>query len=121
MKVCIETMNDRRSEPKYILRFLFDAGSGICFWAGNEASKARFGYPILAEDLPISRQTQNALNEIIQLYDESFNWKSPTDPGTWTPVQRKEFDKKVVQTIKTAIEELGPDFRVLDEVSPRMM
>jgi hypothetical protein len=58
-------------------------------------------------------------NTLIRLYDESFNWKSPKDPGPWSPDQEKEINKRVIQTIKAAIGELGPDFRVIDEFSPR--
>jgi hypothetical protein len=36
-----------------LLRFFFDAGSGVCLWAYDAEAKARFGYPVEAEMLDI--------------------------------------------------------------------
>jgi hypothetical protein len=113
-------MNERSSHPKYVLRFFFDAGSGICFWSANEAAKLRFDYPVEVERLPLSASTQTAVNELLRLYDESFDWKNPAGPAPWTADQQKQFNLKVMETLKTAIKELGPDFEVIDGFSPRL-
>jgi hypothetical protein len=44
------------------------------------------------EELPVSRKTQDVSNGLVRLYDESFNWKFPTDPGPWTTLRQEEFD-----------------------------
>ena len=46
--------------------------------------------------------------------------KYPPDPGPWTSEQQKEFNLNVIETLKTAIEELWPDYQVIDEFSHRL-
>jgi hypothetical protein len=92
-------MSEPSSNPKYILRFFFEAGSGICFWSANEAAKLRFDYPVQVEKLPLSASTRSAVNGLLRLYDESFNWKYPPDPGPWTSKQQNEFNLKVIETL----------------------
>ncbi|MFC6661259.1 hypothetical protein [Deinococcus multiflagellatus] len=36
----------------YRLRFFFDTGSGICLWAGDPATEARYGLAVDPQTLP---------------------------------------------------------------------
>ncbi|HOE43498.1 MAG TPA: hypothetical protein PLB25_17990 [Rhodoferax sp.] len=36
------------------LRYFFDAGSGVCLWAGDDEVQVRYDYPVGLDILPIS-------------------------------------------------------------------
>lgn len=66
------------SEARYRLRLFFDAGAGICLWSQDEATKARFGYPVESSALGLAHDLVQALEGMITDYDAAFDW---TDPG----------------------------------------
>lgn len=45
----------------YEIRLAFDAGSGLCLWANNEAARDQYDYPINHWDLPLSENTRRLL------------------------------------------------------------
>ena len=66
----------------YRLRYFFDAGSGVCLWAGDAATEARYGYAVELDALPLSDETRGALGRLIAAFDRSIEWADPagTDP-----------------------------------------
>ena len=67
-----------------LLRFFFDAGSGVCLWAYDDAAKARFGYPVESSDLEIPQALRNEIEQLITDYDDTFPWD---DPGSGQSVE----------------------------------
>lgn len=59
------------------LRFFLDAGAGVCLWAQNDAMKARFGYPVELDDLPLPRDLVADLMHLMADYDASIDWDDP--------------------------------------------
>ncbi len=103
-------------KPKYVIRFLFDAGSGICFWGANEATRARFGnYPIPTEALPLSAPTIAEANELFAWYDRSVNWDNPPEAMPWSRDERERFNRAVRQLVDAVRSELGDEFEMVDE------
>lgn len=100
---------------KYILRYFFDAGAGICLWANNDAARERFGYPIDLRDLSLSENTWRRANYIMSWYDTSINWEYPPDPSPWDESEMKEFDAVAQAMLARLRRELGPDFEIIDE------
>ncbi len=101
------------------LKFMFDWGSGVCIWSGNEAAKTEFGtYPIRSHELPISNSLIKELDDLIELYDTSLN---PEDPRelVWNMSQIKAFCSAAMQTYEHLYAELGTDYyeieMILDE------
>lgn len=66
------------------LRFFFDAGSGVCLWAQDEAAKARFGYPVEAAMLDIPEYLRAEIEQLVMDYDDTFPWD---DPGSGLAVE----------------------------------
>ena len=97
------------------LRFFFDAGSGTCLWAGDDAARERFGYAIDAETLPLSPATRDALDTLIRRHDESIDWDDPAGPSPWTADEHERFSTDVRAVLDRVRSELGPGFDVVDE------
>ena len=102
----------------YRLRFFFDYGSGICFWADTAATNERFHYPIDVKQLPLSVGLQEATLALLDQYDQSINWNDPGGKGLWTTDQRQEFDELVRQLLTEVRQELGSDYEIVDQHYP---
>ena len=66
-----------------LLRFFFDAGSGVCLWAYDDAAKARFGYPVESDMLDITPELRAEIEQLLRDYDDTFPWD---DPASGEPV-----------------------------------
>jgi len=102
-------------KPRYILRFVFDAGSGVCFWSANDAARSRFGYPVALSSLPLPDELVRAGEELIARYDESFDWDAPAGPGPWTQADRDDFDRRARAFLAAARQASGPEYELRDE------
>lgn len=67
-----------------LLRFFFDAGSGVCLWAQNAEAKARFGYPVEAAMLDVPEELRAEIEQLVTDYDDTFPWG---DPASGQPVE----------------------------------
>jgi len=67
-----------------LLRFFFDAGSGVCLWAYDDEAKARFGYPVESGVLDIPAELQAEIEQLVTDYDDTFPWD---DPGSGQGVE----------------------------------
>jgi hypothetical protein len=107
------------SKPRYILRFFFDAGSGVCLWSGNKAAEERFDYPVETARLNLPPDLAADLEQLITDYDADFPWD---DPGTRDPA-RLEYLRaneeglyaRVDALLPRLREALGPEFEILDQ------
>jgi hypothetical protein len=99
----------------YRLRYFFDPGSGICLWAGNDAARSQWDYPIDARDLPLSENTWRFAHHLCSWYDTSIDWAYPPDPSPWDATERARFNLSAQRFLSILQDQLGPDFEVLDE------
>ena len=53
-------------EQKYRIKFFLDYGSGTYFWSGNAKTKAKFGYPIKPDELPLSLESIKKVKKFLQ-------------------------------------------------------
>lgn len=100
---------------RFVLRFFFDAGAGICFWAGNDAANERFGYAVDAADLPLTEETRAAVDALIVRFDESVDWNDPMSAGPWSRDEELEFAAAARDVLARVRHELGENFDVRDE------
>jgi hypothetical protein len=100
---------------RYRLRYFFDPGADICFWAANDAARERFGYPINARELPLTENTWRRLSFLTAWYDTSIDWDYPPDPSPWDDAERERFNREAQRLLAVVREELGSDFEVVDE------
>lgn len=73
------------------LRLFFDAGSGVCLWAGDERAREKYGYPLDLDALPLTAETIELGNALTERFDGGINWDDPAEPSTWSDVDREEF------------------------------
>lgn len=97
----------------YKMKFMFDWRSGVCLWADNEATKAKFnGYPVETCDLPISDRLKATLEDLIYLYDEAFGFEESNGDLLWDKNQIEEFLCTAREAYACLCEELGPEYEV---------
>jgi hypothetical protein len=103
----------------YELRFFFDAGSGTCLWAANDAARQRFGYPVNLWEMPISESSKKWLQHLVCWFDTSLDWEAPGDAqDRWTEDELQRFRQAVQQGLSMLREELPPSqFEVRDETA----
>jgi hypothetical protein len=101
----------------YRLRFFFDYGSGICFWAANEATQHQYGYPVEIDQLPLAPATKDRVEHLISWYDQSLNWNDPGDPSVWNTIDWEQIKTEVQQLITLVQTELGAQFEIVNEYS----
>lgn len=101
--------------PTYRLRFLFDAGSGTCLWAGNDAARERFGYAVAIDALPLVPGTRTRGAALVAQHDTSIDWDDPAGPSPWSAAERARFAADSEAFLAELRKELGTEFEVLDE------
>ena len=99
-------------KPTYRLRFFFDAGSGICLWAGNDATRERFGYPVPLTALPLDDALFEEGHALIEAYDGALDWDDPTAPLRWSENACRVFDGRVRAFVARLRARLGPEFAI---------
>lgn len=104
----------KKDEPeKYELKFMYDWGSGVCVWATNAASKAKFqDYPVNTSDLPISPELADLLNRLIIQHDTALNWADPGSALLWNEAQQAAFIAQAQSAYQRLCAELGSDYEV---------
>lgn len=104
---------------KIQIRVCFDAGSGICLWAGNDAARIRYqDYAISPAKLPISNGLQSLVVSLIERYDSSIDWHYPPNPTPWSEVECDDFNKAVHELIAQLNAELPTDYEIFNEFIP---
>ncbi len=105
--------------PLWRLRLFLDAGAGVCLWSQDEATKARFGYPVDHQTLALTAGLLDALDQLIVDYDATINWDDPgaSDPDGFGPAvfgfePDAPFRERIQDLALRLREALGPDFEV---------
>ncbi len=98
------------------IRYFFDAGSGVCLWAGDDATKERHGFAIDANDLPLLTNTQRWLQYLIAWYDTSLNWDDPGGASPWSDDEQARFRLAAQEGVTRLQQELAPaGYELCDE------
>lgn len=101
---------------RYELCYFFDAGSGVCLWAGNEQALARFGYAIDAEKLGLPDTVIAETDRLLVAFDASFDWDDPAGPSLYSESRRLQFVGEAERLLNSFRNYLGPDYHVVDKV-----
>lgn len=99
-----------------VLLYQFDAGSGCCLWAGNDAARAALDYAIDHQALPLSPETRRLLDYLIAWHDSSVDWDNPASPAPgWTEAMADRFNTTADAGLALTRAELAPaGFSVID-------
>ena len=73
------------------LRYMFEAGAGVCLWAHDEEARVHYGYPVSLEYLPLSNDTVDRGHDLISAFDGSIDWRNPAGESVWTDEERQQF------------------------------
>lgn len=98
--------------PKYVLRLMFEWRGGT-LWCGNEAALRAFDVGNVEDQLPLSKETMQRLEELSTWHDTSLDWDDPAGPSPWTPEEYARFELAAQEVLQTVRAELGPDFEVV--------
>lgn len=100
----------------YRLHFFFDTGSGVCLWAGNDAARERYDYPIDPRQLPLPEATATELEHIAAWYDQWMDWdRAPEANPAWDAAEDARFKAAARQLLDKVRQQLGPEYEVIDE------
>ncbi len=102
---------------RYIFRYFFDPGSGICLWSDNDAARERFNYPAELSDLVLSENLLRQAIHLIVWYDTSLDWSYPPNPSPWSKSEGIRFHDASQNLLSMLRQELGPEFEIRDESS----
>lgn len=97
---------------KYKLKFMFDWGSGSCLWSINDAANKLYGYSVSTEQLPISSELKDTLNELINTHDEALDWNCPQNGLLWSEEQIQSFMTAAVAAYEKLSLELGQEYDI---------
>jgi len=102
------------SAPTFRVRLLFEWGGGS-LWAGNDATRAKYGVGPIEDALPISPQTHDKLDELSAWHDNALDWNYPPDPSPWSKEERERFDAAALKLLDSIRKELGTQYEVVYE------
>jgi hypothetical protein len=99
----------------YLFRYFFDAGSGVCLWSANDATREKFGYPVQLQDLQLPENLFREALHIMAWYDMSLDWSYPPNPSPWSEQERARFNEASQHLLLKLRQHLGPVFDIRDE------
>lgn len=108
-------METEALELVYRLRYLFDFGSGICLWAGDDRTHADFDYPIHSSKLPITATLQHRIEFVLAWYDTFLDWDHPPAQTQWSSTERAAFNQSAQEVLALLRAQLGPKFEIIDQ------
>ncbi len=99
----------------YLLRYFFDAGSGICLWSSNDAAREKFDYPVELQSLELPENLMREALNIVTWFDSSLDWSYPPNPSPWSEQERGHFNEASQSLLSKLRQQLGPAFDIRDE------
>lgn len=97
---------------KYVLKYMYDWGSGTCLWSVNEAAHKQYDYPIDLDDLPLSDELKKELDFLVDKHDEALDWDYPPNPLLWSEQEQADFISRAKKAYYLIVKELGDDYEV---------
>lgn len=102
-------------EPRYLLRYFFDAGSGCCLWSANSHALERFGYAVGPEHLGLTADLSDRYRQLCSWFDTSLDWADPTARSPWSEEDERRFGAAATDMLRDLSQELGSEFFIADE------
>jgi hypothetical protein len=99
----------------YKLRYFFDFGSGICFWAANDPTRDHFGYPIHSSNLPITSTLMHRVEFVLAWYDTFLDWDNPATETHWKAIEEVQFNLAAQELLHLVRAELAAEFEIVDD------
>jgi hypothetical protein len=90
------------------LRFMFDAGSGTCLWAADDAARSAFGYAVDHHALPLDAALRARLDMLVAWHDRSIDWADPGGPSPFGAAERARFATASHEALAMLRAALGP-------------
>lgn len=100
---------------KYVLKFWYEFG-GVCIWGENKAAKNKYGYAIGPEDLPLSKELVDKINQMQYEFATIIDWDDPRKPTEWTHEHLDDFLRRSNEIYEELKKELGSKYDVINEV-----
>jgi hypothetical protein len=110
------------------LRFYFDFGSGGCLWAGDEATRSKFGVGPLDATvydlqgnvvepprISLPSKVHSLISRLDQEYAGYLNPLYQLDPSLWTQAKCDRFNDDVDQLMVLLQVELETEFVIVDQ------
>lgn len=99
----------------YLLRYFFDAGSGVCLWSANDAAREEFDYPVQLQRLELPENLLLEALHVVTWFDTSLDWSYPPNPSPWSEQERAGFNEAAQVLLSKLRQQLGPAFDIRDE------
>lgn len=104
--------NPKGFDDRYIIKFWIDFG-GEFLWSVNEKARAKFGYPVDVNDLTLSDELKNEIEQMCNDHD-SYVLGEVDDGKVWSDEARNKFIEDVEKPIFDKLEkELGEEYHLL--------
>lgn len=96
----------------YEMKYMYDWASGVCLWSTNENARNKYGYPVFADDLPVTDELKAEMKYMAEKHDEALNWEQPNDDLLWSDEQIEDFKQKSRVLYDRICLELGEDYHI---------
>lgn len=96
----------------YEMKYMYDWGSGVCLWSTNDNAREKYGYPVFADDLPVSDELKDEIRYMTDKHDEALNWHCPNDDLLWNDEQTAAFKQEARKLYNRICLELGGDYYI---------
>lgn len=87
----------------YLLRYFFDAGSGVCLWSANDAARKKFEYAVALQSLDLPENLLREGYHILAWYDTALE------------EEHERFNQASQRLLAKLRQQLGPAFEIRDE------
>lgn len=84
-------------------------------WSGNDAARARFGYAVDLEQLPLSRTVTRRAWFVVAWWDTFLDWDKAPDYSRWWSAEAKAFDAAAQELLELLRQGLGTEYDIVDE------
>jgi broad specificity phosphatase PhoE len=98
-------------QPRYHLKLMFEWRGG-CLWAANDAALKAFDVGEIEDELPLTDETRQRLEELSVWHDTALDWDDPGGPSPWSAEEYERFVRAAREVLERVRAELGPEFSV---------
>ena len=95
----------------YRMKFWFEHGGG-CLWSVNDAAKARYGYKVNIQTLPIDDSLKHDMVSLELRFRTYLDWDDPTAGCQWTAMEKEVFQRDARTVYERLCAQLGGTYCV---------